>query len=170
MGGADKGWIEFDGAPLIEHAIQRFGPQVDELLISANRNVERYAGLGYRVIEDLAPDFAGPLAGLQAAFATARHTWLASCPCDCPRLPQDLVARLWQACAAPGAVVAIARTAQDLHPVFALMHRDARGALDDYLRSGGRRVRQWYRALPHVEVDFPDEAAFANLNAPRDLH
>jgi len=41
MGGADKGWIEYRGTPLIQLALQRLQPQVDETLISANRNLAR---------------------------------------------------------------------------------------------------------------------------------
>ena len=39
VGGADKGWIEYCGPPLIQRAMLRMQPQVDELLISANRSL-----------------------------------------------------------------------------------------------------------------------------------
>lgn len=169
MGGADKGWIEFEGRTLIERVIERFAPQVDELVISANRNATRYATLGHAVVGDTLQGFPGPLAGLHAAFDRARHDWLATCPCDSPWLPLDLVDRLWERCKAAHAQAAIARTAGGTHPVFALVQRDASGNLDDYLRAGGRRVGEWYRTLRCVEVEFPDEAAFRNLNSPDDL-
>ena len=51
MGGADKGWVIVDGRPLIVSVVERFAPQVGHLLISANRNIERYAALG-EVVED----------------------------------------------------------------------------------------------------------------------
>ena len=38
MGGVDKGLQAFDGKPLVQWVIERFAPQVDELLINANRN------------------------------------------------------------------------------------------------------------------------------------
>jgi len=169
MGGVDKGWVELDGKPLIVRAIERFGPQVNELFVSANRERERYETLGYPIVPDIVQGFAGPLAGLHAALRTARTEWLASCPCDSPWLPTDLVARLRRACVTAGAQVAVARTASGAHPVFALVQRNALPALESYLHSGGRRVGEWYRSTPHVEVEFEDEAAFANLNAPEDL-
>ena len=43
-----------EGRPLIVSVIERFAPQVGPLLISANRNVERYAALGTVVEDDTA--------------------------------------------------------------------------------------------------------------------
>ena len=169
MGGLDKGWIQFEGSTLIERVIERFAPQVDRLLINANRHAERYAALGHPVISDVLPDFPGPLAGLHAAFGATSHDWLATCPCDSPWLPLDLVDRLWMGCAQAQAQAAIARTKHGSHPVFALVQPGVSTRLDAYLRGGGRRVGDWYRTLRCVEVEFPDEEAFRNLNAPGDL-
>jgi len=58
MGGVDKGWVMVNGKPLIVSVVERFAPQVGQLLISANRNVERYAALGI-VVEDDAADANG---------------------------------------------------------------------------------------------------------------
>lgn len=48
MGGIDKGLIPFQGKPLIEHAINRLGPQVANLVINANRNQTVYSQYGCR--------------------------------------------------------------------------------------------------------------------------
>ncbi len=169
MGGVDKGWVEYDGQPLIRRAIERFAPQVDELLISANRSLDRYARLGYTVVSDEVEGFTGPLAGVHAALGSAKHEWLATCPCDSPWLAGDLVSRLWAACHAGAAAAAIACTKRGPEPVFALLRRDLRVSLGDYLRAGGRRVGDWYRGLDHVEVTFSDCGAFRNLNTRDDL-
>ena len=52
MGGVDKGLQPFRGKPMVAHAVERLGAQVDELLINANRNPEAYAAFGHRVIAD----------------------------------------------------------------------------------------------------------------------
>src|SRR5581483_1360528 len=69
MGGADKGLVELHGRPLAAHALDRLRPQVDALLISANRNHDRYAALGAPVIADASSTFDGPLAGMLAALS-----------------------------------------------------------------------------------------------------
>lgn len=49
MGGVDKGLELFRGRPLIEAVIDRLKPQCVSIVISANRNLERYAAWGIRL-------------------------------------------------------------------------------------------------------------------------
>ena len=95
MAGEDKGLIELHGRPMIRWVLERFSPQVSQVLISANRNQERYAALGNPVVVDAVSDFSGPLAGLAAGLTSATTKWLASVPCDSPLVPPDLVKRLY---------------------------------------------------------------------------
>ena len=48
MGGIDKGLQELEGRPLAQWVLDRLSPQVGSVLISANRNLDRYAELGCR--------------------------------------------------------------------------------------------------------------------------
>ena len=170
MGGVDKGLQELHGRPLVSHVIERLTPQVDELLINANRNGERYAAFGYRVIPDQIPDFAGPLAGLHAALSAANHPLVATAPCDSPFLPADLISRLLEALTATDADLAVARTFDQPHPVFCLCRRTMLPHLNDYLASGRRKMADWYATLKVVEVAFDDEAeAFENINTREEL-
>src|SRR3954466_7439277 len=84
MGGVDKGLVELQGRTMVEHVLQRLAPQVDDVLINANQNAERYASFGHRVIADVLGGFAGPLAGLQAALTHASHPRVLTVPCDSP--------------------------------------------------------------------------------------
>src|ERR1700743_1252662 len=52
MGGVDKGLEPLQGRPLVEHAIARLAPQVGALMISANRNTDRYAQYGFPIVGD----------------------------------------------------------------------------------------------------------------------
>ena len=97
MGGIDKGLQALRGRPMVAWVVERLAPQVDELLINANQNGERYAAFGHRVVPDRIPDFAGPLAGLHAALSAAAHPLVATAPCDSPFLPEDLISRLFLA-------------------------------------------------------------------------
>lgn len=170
MGGVDKGLQELRGRPMAAWVTERLAPQVDELLINANRNAERYAEFGYRVVADRIPDFAGPLAGLHAALSAAAHTWVATVPCDSPFLPTDLIRRLTEAQQEGNADVAVARTFQQTHPVFCLCRRDLLPHLTAYLQSGERKFERWYATLKAVEVPFDDVAiAFENINTLDEL-
>lgn len=170
MGGVDKGLQPFRGRPMVAHAIERFAPQVDELLINANRNVEEYARFGHRVIADEIAGFAGPLAGFERGLAHASGELVATVPCDSPFLPADLVARLRAALQEAQADLAVAKTGDQAHPVFCLMRRSVHASLGAFLASGQRKIDRWYAALRVCEVPFDDEAeAFLNINTRAEL-
>jgi molybdenum cofactor guanylyltransferase len=169
MGGVDKGLQILDGRPLIAHVIERLRPQVDTLLINANRNADAYETFGYQVIADQIGGFAGPLAGIHAGLARCATPLLATVPCDSPRLPRDLISQLLDALLFANAQIAIARTATGLQPVFALMKCEVLPSLTDYLVAGKHRMQDWCRELALCEVDFPDDSTFANINTRDDL-
>jgi len=170
MGGVDKGLRELRGKPLVAWVLERFAPQVDEVLINANQNLDVYARFGPRVISDEIGGFAGPLAGLQRGLTEASHPLVATVPCDSPFLPSDLVARLAAAMDTAQAQLAVARTGQQPHPVFCVCRRDVAPHLTRFLAGGGRKIDAWYATLAVVEVAFDDEPdAFSNINTPEEL-
>lgn len=170
MGNIDKGLQLFRGKPMVAHALERFGPQVDELLISANRNTAEYEKFG-GVIADADENFAGPLAGLLAGMQSAAHSLIATAPCDSPFLPDDLVSRLYAALEEAKCDIAVAQTQDQSHPVFCLAETHLAPHLQKFLQSGQRKFEKWYENLKVVHVSFDDEAdAFANINTLDDLH
>lgn len=174
MGGADKGWIEFAGEPLVTHVLRRLQPQVNEILISANRNIEEYARFGHRVIADdrtvTNEDFPGPLAGVLSALTHARNEFVLIVPCDAPQLPLDLAQRLLTALQKNGTRAAYAHDGQRPQPTFALLHTDLRSGLGNALHSGTRKMETWLTGIGACLVDFSDcPQAFVNINAPDDL-
>ena len=170
MGTVDKGLRAFRGQAMAAWVIERFAPQVDEVLINANQNLDVYAQFGYRVIPDEIGGFAGPLAGLQRGLNEASHPLVATSPCDTPFLPADLVARLHAALEADAAQLAVARTGDQPHPVFCVCRRDVLPHLTAFLQQGGRKIDAWYATLKVVEVAFDDQPdAFSNINTPSEL-
>ncbi|ENO89390.1 molybdenum cofactor guanylyltransferase MobA [Thauera linaloolentis] len=170
MGGIDKGLAELAGRPMAAHALERLAPQVDELIVNANQNLDTWRAFGHPVFSDDIGGFAGPLAGLHAALLRARHPLVATVPCDSPFLPADLVERLANALHATAAQLAVARTFEQAHPVFCLCRRELAGHLGSFLAGGGRGVARWYGTLNVVEVSFDDEAAaFRNINTRAEL-
>lgn len=173
MDEADKGFALLNGRPMVEHVASRFRPQVSALLISANRNLARYADYGQVVTDDPAHGtWQGPLAGVAAGLAASQHPWLATAPCDVPFVPQSLVARLAHALASPsaGPRVAVACTGGRRQPVCMLLSRDLLPDLLKYLDEGGRKVDTWQSRVGCVEVAFDDQAdAFMNVNTTGEL-
>jgi len=170
MGTVDKGLRELRGKAMAAWVIERFAPQVDEVLINANQNLDVYARFGYRVIPDEIGGFAGPLAGLQRGLSQASHPLVATSPCDTPFLPADLVARLHAALETDAAQLAVARTGDQPHPVFCVCRRNVLPHLTAFLQQGGRKIDAWYATLKVVEVVFDDQPdAFSNINTPSEL-
>jgi len=170
MGSVDKGLQPLRGKSMVEWVIERFSPQVDEVLINANQNLERYSALGYRVIPDEITGYAGPLAGLHRGLTDAAHDLVATVPCDSPFLPRDLVTRLRAALERDQAEIAVARTGDQPHPVFCLCRQSVLPGLTAFLAAGGRKIDAWYANLKVTEVAFDDNPnAFSNINTEEDL-
>jgi len=168
MGGVDKGLVLLRGKPMVQWVLERLAPQVGELVINANQNLEAYAAFGHRVVPDEVGGFAGPLAGLHAGLAAVQHPLAVTVPCDSPFLPADLVARLRAALGAND--LAVAKTGEQPHPVFSLVRRSVRDHLAQFLSGGGRKIDAWYASLKVVEIPFDDEAdAFRNINTREEL-
>ncbi|HEY8119625.1 MAG TPA: molybdenum cofactor guanylyltransferase MobA [Methylophilaceae bacterium] len=170
MGGVDKGLLNFLGKPMVAHVIARLQPQVDEILINANREIERYATFGHAVIQDDITGFAGPLAGLHKGMSEAKHAYVLTVPCDSPLLPMDLADRLMHSLIQHDADLAVAKTGSQAHPVFCLCRKALLPNLENFLQQGGRKIDAWYGALEVVEVSFNDNPqGFTNVNTPEEL-
>lgn len=168
MGGVDKGLQPLRGRPMVEHVLERLRPQVAEVLINANQNADAYGRYGHRVVGDEVSGFAGPLAGLHAGMKVARHPLVVTVPCDSPFLPADLVSRLSSRMGASD--LAVAKTGDQAHPVFAMVRREVLQNLEAFLLGGGRKIDAWYASLRFVEVAFDDEPdAFRNINTLEEL-
>src|SRR6187551_2251464 len=123
MNGVDKGLVTLHNKPLIQHVIERLKPQVDEILINANREVATYSKLGYRLLQDEKDEFLGPLAGFNMGLQQAQYECVLSVPCDSPLLPHDLAGRLLKGMTEANAEIAVASSDENTHPVFCLMKR-----------------------------------------------
>lgn len=169
MGGVDKGLVDLAGRPLVAHVLDALRPQVDDIIISANRSLDQYRAFGYPVVTDAEAGFQGPLAGMAAALARVGTPLAAFVPCDGPALPPDLVDRLRRALDDAGAEVAVAHDGERLQPAHALVRAELAGNLAEAVAAGERRIAFWFRSRRTVEVNFSDEAAaFANVNTPEE--
>ena len=168
VGLRDKGLIEWRGRPLVSHVCDRLKPQVDELLISCNRNLSRYQDYTQQVVVDDRKDFQGPLAGLEAASTRLHTEYLAVVSCDMPEIPPDLVKRLLKPFVQErngSPEISYAHDGSRSQYLCAVLKRDCLQTLQSFLNEGHRAVRDWYRQHDAVAVDFSDcSACFQNHN------
>lgn len=168
LAGLDKGLVELNEIPLVQHVIERIQPQVPEIVISANRNIKTYEKLGFAVYADDINDFAGPLAGILKALQQCKSEWLLAIPADSPFIPHDLALRLSQNI--HDNKIAIPHDGKYLQPTFALIHKSLVTSLEHFLQQGERKARVWMQQQPHTIVDFSEqEHAFININTEDEL-
>ncbi len=170
MGGAGKGLVPLQNKPLVQHIIERLTPQVNEVLVNANRELEQYQAFNLPILKDEHVDFIGPLAGFSLGLKHSQYDYLLTVPCDSPLLPKDLVSRLMKGLTEKEADIAVAKSAGHTHPVFCLMKKTFWPSLSTYLAQGERKVSAWQKSLAYIEVEFNDcSEAFVNLNTFEEL-
>jgi molybdopterin-guanine dinucleotide biosynthesis protein A len=174
--GAEKAFVTLGGQPLLDHVLGRLAPQVALVYLNVREAEARYNAFGRPLAVDAAAwRGAGPLAGVAAAMALARargFAWLATCPCDAPFLPRDLVARLATTIRSSGAPAAVAVGPSGWEPMFALWPTDAGPRLEAALAAGRASPRGILGELGAAEACFEAKVGqdpFANLNSPVEL-
>lgn len=174
MGGIDKGLIPFKGLPLIEHALNRLKPQVQTIMVNANRNHDIYSSYGYPVLADDDNSFAGPLAGFFAGLKACNTPYLLTVPCDSPVLPLDLAKQLAHSLENNNGGIAYASSKDQAgkiwaQPVFCLMSVTLLDSLAAFLASGERKIDRWFTLENASSHLFTDDSVFANANTPEEL-
>ena len=182
MMGVDKGLQNFNGIAMALHILMRLGPQVEDVMINANRNLAAYESFGTPVWPDPSTDFSGPLSGFVVGLEHAQTPYLLTVPCDTPRLPLDLAQRLANALVSEDAEIAMAAAAEiksdgtteiRTQPVFCLMRTTLLESLVKFTCAGGRKIDAWTDQHKTVIVPFnevgDDPLAFANINTLSEL-
>ena len=169
MHGQDKGLMEVAGKPAVEHLLERFSACPCPVLISANRNLERYAAYGHRVIQDTLDDFRGPLAGMLAGLMATTRKYVLTLPVDAPLVSAQYPERMASALGKNGGKACVAGLNQRFEPVFCLLDRSLAPDLQDYLDRGHRAANGWLKEIAALPVDFSDSPQqFINLNVEQD--
>lgn len=164
MGGADKGLLDWQGRPLIAWLHELVRPLTDDLLISCNRNAERYAPFADRLVSDDEADFQGPLAGIRAGLRAARQANVLILPCDAPQLDRPLLEALLNLAGEHAVVV---RQGEFLEPLFSVIPRALHADLEQAWQAGERSPQRWLRSLDPLTVECPlGDPRLANFNTP----
>ena len=175
MGGVDKGWVMLNSLPLVSHTLARLKPQVNSVIISANRELERYRALNVDVVTDLPvlgedpntpSNFQGPVAGILATLKTITTPYAVIVPVDAPLLAENLV----QVLCCESTTLSLIDDGERTHPLFGLYHRSLIESLERYYQEGNRRLMQWCMQQSPLIIKKPEFlSSFANINDPGSL-
>ena len=164
LGGRDKAWLEPGGVPQVLRISRRFADECGAVLVSANRDLPRYAEHGLIAITDRIAD-AGPLGGLDALGSQCETAWLFTIPVDIVDANDCLLRTLANA----GGDGAVAEDDDGLQPLVALYRVAAlRDAVATAIEARNLSVQAMQSRLELPRVRFAG-LRFGNLNTPQDL-
>jgi molybdopterin-guanine dinucleotide biosynthesis protein A len=165
LGGIDKAWLERDGIAQVIRWQRRFANETAALLVSANRDLHRYAEAGLRAVPDRTTRDIGPLAGLDALAAACTTRWLLTLPVDMVGVNECLLPTL---ASAAGDTGAHAVDDDGPQPLVALWRVDALRDAMPLALAGDGAVHALQRRLGMAAVRLAG-VRFGNLNTPDDL-
>ena len=164
LGGADKAWLQRGGVPQVLRLAKRLSGETTSVLVSANRDLARFAEVGLMAIPDRHAGI-GPIAGLDALANACATPWLLTVPVDLVDVNDCLLRSL----AAAGGEGAFAIDDDGVQPLVALWRVDAlREAVSLALAANEIAVHALQARIGMVGVRFAG-FRFGNLNTPGDL-
>lgn len=172
--GQDKGLLPLGGQALVLHQLAGFAAAMQQVVLVANRNPQRYRMLcspwGGVVLADVLPGFQGPLVGMLTGMLNTRTTWVLMLPCDAPQLPLDLPLRLLAAGRAQRAQAIFASFNGQAQPVCCLLHRSLANVLEAAVSQGERAPARWLATVGAVRCEFAANPAQCwSVNTPAEL-
>ncbi len=165
--GAEKAVALLHDGLLMDAVCERFAP-LAQFAVSARPGsaAEQHAqARGIDVLHDDPTYPSGPLAGLAAGLAWAKHRGLrmvATAPCDTPLLPLDLFPSLLNHMR--DAPAAFAVTMEGPNPLCAVWRTDVLSNLLTRLADRHPSVQSFHAELGSTAVRYADATAFANAN------
>lgn len=169
MGGQDKGLLPWQGKPLIAHIQAVVRPLTDDLIISCNRNQDQYRPFADQLVSDAQADFPGPLAGVLAGLAVARHPWMLVLACDAPLINSALIVDLLSQANDQGQPAMI-RQGGYWQPMFSLIPCALRDDLEQAWQQGDRGIQRALLKHPVRALEYPeDDRRLSNFNTPEFL-
>ncbi len=170
--GRDKLLLEVGGATLVERVAGALSARCGEVILAGRGT----APPGVRAVGD-ARAGQGPLAGMEAGLAAARHPLVFVAAGDMPFLRPELVDHLLGVLQERGSPAAVPDDGQRTHPLCAAYSRGVLPSLRSALDGGVRAAREFLDGLDGVayvpaaelrELGDPG-LLLMNVNSPEDL-
>jgi molybdopterin-guanine dinucleotide biosynthesis protein A len=171
--GREKLSLEVEGVPLIERVRETLAGCCQEVLVVGDGGV-RLEGVKYVAGER--PGGLGPLAGMEAGLASARHPLTFVAAGDMPFLTWSMVGYLLERLDRSGVLAVVPRYRGRTHPLCAAYARALLPRLETNLDGGTRAVQGFLEGVDEVDYvegelwRFGDPSLLlVNVNSPGDL-
>ena len=171
MGGRDKGLVLWQERPMIAWLHDQVRPLTDDLIISCNRNLDKYAPYADRLVHDDEGEFPGPLAGIRAGLQVAHHRFLMVLPCDVPRIDTALLHSMLETAGQHPDHPLMLRYGEHWEPLLSVIPVALRDTFESAWHDGERSPGRIMRKLGATALQCPDnDPRLANLNTPQLLN
>ncbi|MBI3180877.1 MAG: molybdenum cofactor guanylyltransferase [Myxococcales bacterium] len=170
LDGAPKGLLAVEGRTAIERLLE-LSPLFEDVILVAD-DPSPYGRLGLRAVADRVKGKGAP-AGVQAALAAARTSWVVAVACDMPFVARAAVERLLEERSAEVDAVCF-RVGGRLEPLLAVYRASLAPAWEEWLSSGPSfgeiYARLRARILPEEALRAVDAGlgSVASVNTPED--
>ena len=157
--------------------MKKVEPQVNNIVISANRNIDLYKKFGYPVINDLVSNqednkniYQGPLVGIAAALPSCTTEWVFIIACDMPLISGTIVSQLTSGIKNNTETknIAIAKINKRLQLAM-LLNTNLLFSIESSLKNNQLKLMQWVESNPVETIKFSNENEFKNFNYFKDL-
>ena len=171
IGGIAKGTLKIGGGvSIIERLMNEMNQAgVSDIVIIANDS-KPYQDYGVKIIADIRKGI-GPLGGIESELVhfAGQSDAVMFVPCDMPSITAKEMSALKKTFIETGAPVVFAETAGFFwHPLCAVVHNDLKEKISSAIDSGQCKIRDVWRQVKAITVQFPDETTFFNINNSTD--
>lgn len=174
----DKALLELHGQCLIEHVLDKVRLQASTIVISSNRNTEKYSYLNLPTISDYRDPYSGPLIGICSAMRWLKSNkpnsslnYLACLPGDVPHFPANICTTLLDVAREKNCEVVWVKHDEQIQPLFSLWSLDCLEKLESAIERGIYGPKLLFPELHGAELVLKKESSldFFNINTAEEL-
>ncbi len=163
--GRPKAWLEVGNTILLRWVVDRLAPDFIDVITAFAEPEQLEQPIPYRVVFDRKHS-AGPLAGIEAGLAAARHDPVFVIACDMPYVTREVA--VMAVAAARTCDAAVPRIDGKPEPVCAAYRRSALPHITEALNSGRRRAADVLAEMDVTWLEHVSEVVVRSLNTPDD--
>lgn len=166
LGGINKGLVLIEGKPLAQWVYDALRPQVDEIYISANEDIEEYRKISTNILQDDARFYRdGPLAGIHSLQSVVQDQDIVQVvTCDLPLLPVNLVTEQLKQLEKENLDAVYPKDNEREHYGVVMLKAKNIEKIEALLLQKQRRIRDFLAQMNSQALLFNDPYAFMNGN------
>ncbi len=161
--GRPKPWLEVGHTILLRWVADRLAPEFEEVIVAFAEPEQLEQPIPYRIVFDRKLS-AGPMAGIEAGLAAARHDPVFVIACDMPFVTREVAAIT--VAAARMCDAAVPRIDGRPEPVCAAYRRSALPVITAALDAGNRRAADVLAGLEVTWLEHISAEVVRSLNTP----